>query len=220
MALRSETPRGLGAPTKFWLRLSLLLHPGPLMTLQLQPSSKRTTLVRQLGLCALGLAGTFAAVADASAVVINRVASISVPNDTDGIYLNLVTGVSNSNAGLVPGYDINPYSTGTSLAFYFGGTGAPNFGVGSPAYTDLTVGSVVSAASVFQQSAQTVASTAFQSAGNHILGLSFLNEATGVTNYGYLRLNVSGTAGFPVTITGWSYENMGAAITVAVVPEP
>ena len=86
-------------------------------------------------------------------------------------------------------------------------------------YLSLADGAVVSSASTFSASAQATATTAFQSAGTHILGVRFLNEATAAINYGYVTIENGGPGGFPATITGWSFENTGAAITVSSVPE-
>jgi hypothetical protein len=58
----------------------------------------------------------------------------------------------------------------------------------------------------------------YTTAGTHILGFRFLNEATGVTNFGYATITTGSGTGFPVTINGWSFENNGGPITV--VPEP
>jgi hypothetical protein len=61
----------------------------------------------------------------------------------------------------------------------------------------------------------------FLTTGTHILGFAFTNEATGMTNYGYLTMqNGSGPpSGFPSTVLSWSFNNQGNPITV-VVPEP
>ncbi len=84
-------------------------------------------------------------------------------------------------------------------------------------YADLAVGSTVSAASPFTAALQGTNPT-YRTAGNHILGFRFFNEATSAINYGYLFITTSGGTGFPATITGYRYENNGGAITV--VPEP
>ena len=52
------------------------------------------------------------------------------------------------------------------------------------------------------------------------LGLEFLNETTGTTDYGWVQINTTGTTGFPATITGFAYDDSGAAILAGAVPEP
>ncbi|KQS04966.1 hypothetical protein ASG11_12480 [Sphingomonas sp. Leaf357] len=167
-------------------------------------------------------------VAQAAVVVSNVV--INVPNTIDGIYINVVTGATGTSGAAVSGWDFNPYNNNAGLTFY--GTGSP-YGIlatGTPGTTaiarDLAAGTVIGSAGQFNQF-QTLG-TLFQTAGNHVLGFSFLNEATGQTNYGYARITTStgtGTGlGFPATITQLVYENSGAALTVAAVggavPEP
>jgi len=163
---------------------------------------------------------------NAHAAVITSSTSIAVPNNIDGVYINLVTGatstIENSN------FDINPY--GTSELLFYWGPGTLNAGVAATTtgpYLDLAAGAVISSASTFSKNANGVTdeAAAFHTSGTHHLGLRFLNEATGIVNYGYLTLLTTGTSGFPATITGWSYEDTGAAIVVAggadaAVPEP
>jgi len=164
-----------------------------------------------------------------AAVIVNNV-NISVPNSIDGIYVNVVTGAT-STSGLA-GYDFNPYNNNAGLTFFSAasaGTGIVTTGgttSGTAIARDLATGFVVGSAATYVNG-QAVG-TQFQTAGNHILGFSFLNEATGAINYGYARLTTSagtGTSlGFPATITQYAYDNTGAAITVAgnatAVPEP
>ena len=77
---------------------------------------------------------------------------------------------------------------------------------------------MISGASRFNNLADFNAAEAFRVTGNHIVGFRFLNESTSAVNYGYAFIATTGPLGFPATITGWRFENTGAAITV--VPEP
>jgi hypothetical protein len=170
---------------------------------------------------------TLPSVAQASVVVSN--VSISVPNNIDGVYVNVITGMTGSSGVAVSGWDINFYNNNAGLTFY--GTASP-YGVlatGTPGTTavarDLAAGTVIGPGGQFNQF-QTVG-TNFQDSGNHVLGFSFLNEGTGITNYGYARLTTTAgvSPGFPATITQLVYENSGASLTVAAagagaVPEP
>lgn len=176
----------------------------------------------RLGLCAAALAGTAAAVPSTEAAIITNNTPISIPQTTAGVYINFLTGVTGGSAAAVPGWDFNPYNSngGTQLGFYWPQT-ATSGGVGTgTTYTDLPPGSTISGASTF---ILTINGTTpnFTTAGTHILGFRFLNEATGITNYGYLTIQTGPNGnGFPATILNYSYENTGAAITVGVVPEP
>ncbi len=185
---------------------------------------KSTALTARLGLvAALGAVALAAPVADAGAAVVNVNTTISVPNNFDGVYLNLLTGTTGSSGAGTAGWDINLYNSGTTLSFFFAATPSQASAVASTTtgpYLDLPLGSVISAASTFAQVTAGTATAAFQTTGNHILGVRFYNESTAAVNYGYLRLTSTATSGFPLTITGWSYENTGAAITVAAIPEP
>ena len=103
------------------------------------------------------------------------------------------------------------------------GQGTPNFGVAattSGPYLVLGIGSVIGPGSTFSQNANGAnnETAAYQAGVNGYLGLSFLNETTNATNYGYLHLQTTGATGFPARILDYAYENTGAAITV--VPEP
>lgn len=162
-----------------------------------------------------------AAAAPAHAVVVVSTTPVVVPNTFDGIYLNLVTGASGTSGSSVSGYDINPYNSGTAISFYFGGSTTANAGVqdsAATAYLDLAPGSIVGPSSTFGQQTASTFTSAFQTVGTHVLGVKFTNEQTGALNYGYITFQTTGAGGFPTTITGWAYENTGAAITT--VPEP
>lgn len=185
-------------------------------TIKLNPS----LVTGRLGLCAAALAGTAAAVPSADATVITNNTQYVVTNTFAGIYLNFVTGVAGATPAGSPGWDFNPYAaTGGNLQFFWPTAPASSFGGVSSAgvYSNLSAGAVVSAGSTFITTA-TATSPNFNVAGTHILGFRFFNEATSAINFGYLTIVSGGAGGFPATITSYSYENSGAAITV--VPEP
>ncbi len=177
----------------------------------------------RLGMCAAALAGTAATVTDANAVVVTFSTPISIPANTSGVYINLLTGATGGTSALA-GWDFNPYLSngGTQLGFYWdavaGGVGTA---VTGGSYIDLAPGTTVSSASVFMRAINGTTGTPFRTAtGAHILGFQFMNENTSAMNYGYLTMSTTAGSGFPATITGWSFENSGAAITVpSPVPE-
>ena len=176
----------------------------------------------RLGICAAALAGTAAMTNDAHAVVINFTTPIAVPNTFAGVYINLLTGANAPTTAAVPGWDFGPWGSGNTLTFFFNGTPANSSGGVAGAtvgpFLNLPLGSVISAASTFSASASNLQTAAFQSTGTSRLGFRFFNEATSAINYGYLTMQTTGPLGFPATVTGWSFENNGGAITV--VPEP
>jgi len=176
----------------------------------------------RLGMCAAALVGTAAVTTNAHAVVVTFNTPISVPNTFNGVYINLLTGANGVTPAAVPGWDFGPWGSSNTLSFFFPSTPTASSGAvaGSTTgpYLSLPLGSVISSASTFSASASSAQTTAFQSTGTRFLGFRFFNESTAAINYGYLTMNTTGPQGFPATITSWSFENNGGAITV--VPEP
>lgn len=147
---------------------------------------------------------------------------LNVPNTIDGVYLNMVTGQTGTS---VTGWDINPYNNSAGLTFY--GTATP-YGVlatgtaGTSAETQaLSAGTMISATPAvgFYNQYQT-RGTAFQTPGTRFLGVKFLNESTGVANYGWIEMVSDANAGFPATISRYCYENTGAAIAAGDTGAP
>lgn len=174
-------------------------------------------------MCAAALAGTAGMVSEASAAVVTFSTPIVVTNSFDGTYINFLTGASGATGGTTAGWDWNPYNSGTSLSFFWSASPSQASGVAGTTtgpYLDLGPGSTISSASTFAQVTAGTATAAFQSVGTHYLGFRFYNESTASVNYGYATLSVGGSNGFPLTVTGWSFENTGAAITIPAVPEP
>ena len=183
-----------------------------------------------LALCS-GAAALFVAALPAHAAVISvtPAAPISIGNNIDGVYFNVVTGVSGLSGGSVPGWDINPYNNGAGLTFY--GAASPSGvlveSIGVPATTSVAValsfGSTISSGGIYNQF-QNVG-TNFQTAGDRYLGFRFINEGAGsILNYGWMLIRSGDTAGFPASIVSYGYENTGLSITAGqvagVVPEP
>ncbi len=191
-----------------------------MMNLRLPQSPMATSIARAFGAGALALAG-LAMASHASAAVITINGPIAVPSTFDGLYINLATGATGTSGLGTPGWDINPYNSGTALSFFWA-SGTPGAGGVATAatggqYVDLPIGSVVSAASTFTNITAAAATVQFQSPGTHILGFRFFNEGVGAVNYGYMTLTSGGSNGFPLTIERWSFEDTGMAIAV---PEP
>ncbi|MGI8437572.1 MAG: PEP-CTERM sorting domain-containing protein [Chthoniobacterales bacterium] len=182
------------------------------------PKLSSSLVNQRLVLCAAALTGTAAAVPAVHATVITNTTPIAVPMTIAGVYINFTTGATGGSAGATPGWDFNPYNSASGLGFYWG---APGMGVataaGATTYANLTPGTTISSASPFTAAIQGT-SLNYRMTGTEILGFQFMNDTTGVINYGYLVIQTSATTGFPATILSYSYENNGGAITV--VPEP
>lgn len=141
----------------------------------------------------------------------------SVPFNIDGFYLNVVTGAVGTSGAGVAGWDLNPYyagSTGANPVFnFFNPTGG-----GTVSGGPLAAGATIGAGSTF---ATGVVAATQPAPGTYNFGFRFLNESTGITNYGYLTVLQSQTAPLAagsVSVLGYAYENTGASISV--VPEP
>ena len=170
-------------------------------------------------------AGFFLAASQAQAVpVFSGPVSIAIPATTDGLYLNVLTGVTNTTFPGTAGWDVNPYGE-TSLNFWTNAAMAANGGyVGTAgvggAITRLTLGTSIGAASTFLTGAQfPAASTWNLNSSNNYVGFRFLNEGNGLVHYGYMQIALGANTVTGRTIVGYAFENVpGASITV--VPEP
>jgi hypothetical protein len=187
-----------------------------------------------LAACAVVTAAAVSGGADA-AIVYSGIQNIAIPANLDGVYLNLITGLSGSSAGAVAGWHVNPYSA-TALRFgtnfpepdvYFVGTGAD--ANGGPA-VNLAVGSVIgnpvastmSASYVWSYS--TAAAVFGASAGqwqlnaDNYLGIRSF-EADGSVLKAWMRIAVGATV-TSRTIVDWAYEIDGRGLEVGAIPAP
>jgi len=153
-------------------------------------------------------------------------APINVPSDIDGVYFNFITGAYGPSE--MVGYDFNPYNNNSGLTFY--GAAAPSgiLATGTPGTLAqarvLQFGDLISSTGQFNQF-QTRGDN-FQAGRQEYVGLRFLNETTGVLNYGWALINTTAGNGFPASVVAYGYENTGLSITAgetavaADVPEP
>jgi hypothetical protein len=152
---------------------------------------------------------------------------LNVPATTEGLYVNLVNGLSGQSEGAVPGFDIDIYASANSvpsdqLKFYWGAASTGGAGVASigDTYAVLNAGEVIGPASLFTRAAFAGDTSGWQAGVAAYLGLRFRNESNGVIQYGWMRLSTSAPLGFPAIIEGWCYEDSGAAITIPASAEP
>jgi len=148
-------------------------------------------------------------------IVDSGVLDDAIVNDTNGLYINWLTGATCSTASgggcnVSQAWDFNPY--GTSLTFYWGGSIADtSFCVwDGTACTPLASGATIGPASSFGSGSATL----FQAGGTLYMGFSFMNTNTATVNYGYAKLTTTGATGFPATLNEYWYDNSGAAITI------
>jgi MYXO-CTERM domain-containing protein len=161
--------------------------------------------------------------AAANAAIVTWNANLIIPNNIDGQYINVETRAFGSAAGLVAGWDLNPYGTSTTTMSWFAaaapsgcvtglGTGGTTVGV-----ANLSVGTVVGIASTFGNTASGVANGGWVLNAANYFGFRFLGADAG-THYGYGVMTVGATMGVR-TLTSVSFESTAGA-SVTVIPAP
>ncbi len=179
---------------------------------------------------AAGAAVGFVENADA-AIVHSGTVNLTIASSTNGLYLNVVTGVinepGNTGGASVPGWDINPWSS--SALSYFN-PAAPAGGVyvqrtGGGATANLPFGTLIGPASVYGSSpASTTGSEPHVlSSSSNIIGFRFQNEANAnLVHYGWFRVSLDATLqGQPRTLVEFAYDNeAGRGIEAGVIPAP
>ncbi len=160
-------------------------------------------------------------------IVWSGIVNINIPSTTDGVYLNVITGQSGSSGVSVAGWDVNPYSA-SNLTFFSptGGGAVRGFGASSTAVDNLAYLTVIGAGSSFNYgtgSVETTGATAMNlNSSENLIGFRFVNEATGATHYGWMRIQFTGTSfSQPRAIVEYAFESTaGASIQAGVIPAP
>jgi len=178
------------------------------------------------------------AAAAANAAVVTWNINLAVPATTDGLYINVETGVtydgSSANANF-PGWDLNPYGA-TSMAFFWSGS---TNGSSAAVRLNTTAGGTTSGSTLsslpegFVVGAQLVGGASGASFGSgsasftttsqgkwsfnalNYFGFRFTNAA-GQIRYGFGVMQMGATATVR-TLVSVSYEDSGGSI---VVPAP
>lgn len=186
-----------------------------------------TTLAKRLdthfAACTAAAAGAAilggAETADA-AVVYSGVVNISVPNNINGTYLNMVSGAFSGSGATTPGYDTNPYYGGRTIW-----TGPADIRVvtttaGGSTVVNLANGSVVGAGSTWGGHGVMSTLAQWTVGGSGVYGVEFQDQTAGnAIRYGWVRLIREETgAGSAGKIVEYAYEDTGGSITV--VPGP
>ena len=167
-----------------------------------------------------GIVGT-TATAEAD-IVYSGPVNIAVPDNIDGVYMNVVTGQSGTAGGSVAGWDINPYSSPNGNFNLWGPDATTWFNVAGQ-YIQPT-GTIVDNTGTFGRpgGGNISAQVALNSDQNY-LGFEFINEALGgQTQYGWIQFQFGATAGSR-SIIGYAYENSGGGIAIGdigAIPEP
>lgn len=147
--------------------------------------------------------------------------NIAIPDNIDGIYLNVVTGASGTTA--VSGWDINPYSALAGQFNLWGPTTTTwlaTSGVIDGPYPLAANTSIGPGGAFFRPGGNINVGTTVQLNTVNLFGFQFANEAAGgATNYGWVAISFGATAGSR-SIVGYAYDNAGLAVQAGVVPEP
>ena len=168
---------------------------------------------------AAAAAAAAAVVGAANAAVVTWNVNLVVPNNIDGLYLNVEAQVSGSAASAVTGWDLNPYGTSTTAMSWFAAA-APSgcvMGLGqggtTSAVASLSAGTLVGAASTYGNTASSVTAGGWVLNAANYFGFRFL-AAGGTTHYGFGKMTIGATMGVR-TLNFVSYESVaGAGITI------
>ena len=167
---------------------------------------------------ALAAVATAAVVTTSNAAVVTWDINQVIPNNIDGLYINVEAQTFGSAASAVSGWDINPYGTST-LAMSWFAAAAPSgcvTGLGqggtTVAVASLTSGTVVTSTSVYGNTASTVTAGGWKLNQANYFGFRF-RAGDGTTHYGFGVMTIGATMGVR-TLNSLSYESeAGVAIT-------
>ena len=176
-------------------------------------------LVKHFG--AAAAAATLVGAANAAVVTWN--CNLVIPNNIDGQYINVEAQTFASAAGLVTGWDLNPYGTSTTAMSWFAAA-APSgcvMGLGqggtTSAVASLNAGTLVSSASDFGNTASSVTAGGWKLNSANYFGFRFLG-ADALTHYGWGQFTIGATMGVR-TLNFVTFETT-AATGVTVAPAP
>ena len=182
---------------------------------------------------ACAAAVTVVAGAANAAVVYSGVINFACAVDIDGCYINVQTNsLSNGPASGVPGWDVNPYSSGGGMNF-FNSTGGGQMrypGVTTGPAGNLALGTSIGSTGSYNTATTGVvfgsAAGNWQYGAENIIGFRFV-AAAGTTHYGWMRflMGAAGSSGTSMTRTvlDYGWESAAAvAITAGAgsIPAP
>lgn len=167
------------------------------MSRRLQRSTLDQRLARHLAAGALVAAAPLAGARSADAGIIHAVVSWTVPSTVSGLYIDVESRITGQLDTDVPGWDLNPYGTGSLIWFNAVGTGMmryPGVTTGGPGC--LNVGTSVSAANSFGSGAVVVGAAPgnWHLNGTNHFGFRFL-ASDGLVHYGWGKFELGASAG-------------------------
>ncbi len=161
----------------------------------------------------------------ASAAVVHWDANLVIPNNIDGLYINVETQATGAAGSAVAGWDLNPYGTSTTAISWFAAA-APSgcvMGLGqggtTSAVASLSAGTLIDGSSTFGNTASSTTAGGWLLNANNNFGFRFLG-GDGLTHYGYGVMAIGANMGTR-TLVSIDFESVaGAGITIAAVPAP
>ena len=174
-----------------------------------------------------------AAAAANADVVYSGIVNFVCAVDIDGCYINVQTNtLSNGPGSGVPGWDVNPYSSGGGMNF-FNSTGGGQMrypGVTAGPAGNLALGTSIGSTGSFNSATTGVvfgsAAGNWQYSAENIIGFQFV-AAAGTTHYGWMRfrMGAAGSSGTSMTrtVVDYGYESTAATSILAgagAVPAP
>ena len=181
----------------------------------------RLAAVHGLALAGLVALGSWAPTAQA-VPVLSAASNVVVPANSVGIYINVVSGAVSATPSLAPGWDINPWGSGS--LFIWDGTGGGNVLSANSPVASLAGGTVVGSASTFSTTAPSAVTFGALSGqwtlnATNYFGFKFIGDDT-LLHYGYASVLVGSTALIRTVGQIWYESVANTAITVSAVPEP
>lgn len=165
---------------------------------------------------AVGVAA-FGTASQANANIVHSGAvNIVIPDNIDGVYLNVVSGATGTTGGSVAGWDVNPYTAGVGTFNLWGATTTTwlsTSGVIGGPYNLADGTSIGPGGAFFRPGGGTdIAPQMNLNSSNNLLGFQFTNENGGGTHYGWMRVEFGQSAGIR-SIVEYAYEDVaGTAI--------
>ena len=182
---------------------------------------------------ACAAAVTVVAGAANAAVVYSGIQNFVCAVDIDGCYINVETNTLSNGPGTgVPGWDVNPYSSGGGMNF-FNSTGGGQMrypGVVAGPAGNLALGTSIGSTGSYNTATTGVvfgsAAGNWQYSAENIIGFRFV-AAAGTTHYGWMRfaMGAAGSSGTSMTrtVVDYGYESTAATSILAgagIVPAP
>lgn len=173
-------------------------------------------------LAATALAAVMAAPAQA-AIVYSGPVNIAIPDNIDGVYMNLVTGAIGSAGAAVAGWDINPYSAipgnfnlwGATTTTWLNTAGVIGDTSGYVLAPNTPIGP---GTNFFRPGGNINVGDSVTLSGANLFGVQF--SEGGNTHYAWVEITFGADAGSRA-ITAWAFESTpSTAILAGVVPEP